>query len=72
MKIILSLRHDQASVERSFSVNNAVINVTMSGDSIVAKKIIKDHMISNKLTFKSVQITNFILLALHNKNMEIN
>ena len=72
VKLILSLRHDQASVERSFSVNNAVINVTMSGDSIVAKKIIKDHMISNKLTFKSVQITNFILLALHNKNMEIN
>ena len=61
MKIILSLGHCQASVERSFSVNNTVINVNMSEDSIVAKKIIKDHMISNKLTPESVQINNKLL-----------
>ena len=33
----------------------------MSEDSIVAKKIIKDHMISNKLTPESVQINNKLL-----------
>ena len=58
MRIILTLSHGRASVERSFSVNNTVINVNVSEDSIVAKKIIKDHMISNKLTPESVQITN--------------
>ena len=33
----------------------------MSEDSIVAKTIIKDYMISNKLTPESVQITNKLL-----------
>ena len=61
MKVILTLSHGQASAERSFSVNNTVINVKMSEDSVVAKvakKIIKDHMISTKLTPELVQITN--------------
>ena len=44
MKITLTLSHGQASAERSFSVNNTVINVNMSEDSIVAEKIIKDHI----------------------------
>ena len=48
VKIILNLSHGQASVERSFSVKNTV-------------KIIKDHMISNKLTPEWVQITNKLL-----------
>ena len=61
VKIRLTLSHGQASAGRSFSVNNTVINVNMSKDSIVAKKIIKDHMISNKLTPESVQITNKLL-----------
>ena len=49
------------SAERSFSVSNTVINVKMSEDPIVAKKIMKDHMISNKLTIELVQITNKLL-----------
>ena len=48
-------------LQRSFSVNNTVISVNMSEDFIVAKKIIKDHMVSNKLTRESVQITNKLL-----------
>ena len=74
VKIRLTLSHGQASAERSFSVNNTVINVNMSQDSIVAKKIIKYHVISNKLTPESVQITknDFVLLALHDKYMEMN
>ena len=74
VKIILTLCNVQASAERSFSVNNTVINVNMSQDSIVAKKIIKYHVISNKLTPESVQITknDFVLLALHDKYMEMN
>ena len=61
MKIILTLSNGRGSAERSFNVNNAVINVNISEDSIVAKKIIKDHMISNKLTPESVEITNKLL-----------
>ena len=58
VKIILTSSRGQASAGRSFSVNNTIINVNMSEDFIVAKKIIKDNMISNKLTPESVQITN--------------
>ena len=58
VKLILTLIYGQASAERSFSVNYAVVNVNMSEDFIVAKKIIKDHMISNRLTAESAQITN--------------
>ena len=61
MKIILTLSHDQASAERSFNVNNTVINLNMSEDSIVANKIAKDHTISNEVTPLSVQITNKLL-----------
>ena len=61
LKIILTLSHDQASAERSFNVNNTVINLNMSEDSIVAKKIAKDHTISNEVTPLSVQITNKLL-----------
>ena len=61
MKIILTSSHGQPSAERSFSVSNTVINVKMSEDPIVAKKIMKDHMISNKLTIELVQITNKFL-----------
>ena len=37
----------------------------MSEDFIVAKKIIKDDMISNKLTPESVQITNKLLCSVN-------
>ena len=63
MKIILTLSHGQGSAERSFSVKDTVINVNMSEDSIVAKKIIKYCMISNELTPESVQITNKVLCS---------
>ena len=63
MKIILTLSQGQASAERSFSVKDTVINVNMSEDSIVAKKIIKYCMISNELTPESIQITNKLLCS---------
>ena len=47
VKIKLTSSNGQNSAERSFSVNNTVVNVNMSEDFIVAKKIIKDHMVSN-------------------------
>ena len=63
MKMILILSRGQASVKRSFSVTNTVVNVNISEDSIVAKNIIKDHMISNKLTPESVEITYKLLCS---------
>ena len=49
LKIILILSHGQASVERSFSVNKSILGVNMKVESIVARKVIRDHMLSNKV-----------------------
>ena len=47
--LILVLSHGQASVERSFSVNNTILKVNMEKTSIVSRKIIVDHMRNNSL-----------------------
>ena len=61
IKIVLTLSHGQAAVERSFSVNNSVLNLNMKEDSIVANKIVKDHMISNSLKPYTIAITNQLI-----------
>lgn len=47
VKVILTLSHGQASVERGFSINKSVLEVNMKAESIVARKLIRDHMIKN-------------------------
>ena len=49
VKIFLTLGHMQASVERGFSENNTVLARNMKVESIVARHLIKDHMIFNSL-----------------------
>ena len=61
MKIALTLSHGQASVERSFSLNKSVLNHNISEDSIVAKKAIRDHMLSNGLEPQSILISNKLI-----------
>lgn len=46
MKILLLLSHGQASVERSFSVNKEVSEQNMSEQTLVAHRMIKDHICS--------------------------
>ena len=47
IRLILPLSHGQACVERGFSLNNAVLKTNMSPNTIIPKRIIKDHMLSN-------------------------
>ena len=58
VKIVLTLSHGQASVERSFTFNKSVLNYNITEDSIVAKKAIRDHMLSNGLEPQSIVISN--------------
>jgi hypothetical protein len=46
MKILLLLSHGQASVKRSFSVNKEVSEQNMSEQTLVARRMIKDHICS--------------------------
>ena len=58
IKMILTLSHGQAGVERSFSINKSVVDVNMKAESIVARKTIKDHMLSNDIQPDMIGISN--------------
>ena len=63
VKLVLTLSHGQASVERQFSVNNSVLDVNMKEDSIVARKLIRDHMLAHSLTPESFTITKPLITS---------
>ena len=56
--MVLALSHGQAAVERSFSINKSVVDVNMKEESIVARKTIKDHMLSNDIQPDMIEIPN--------------
>ena len=60
-KIILTLSHGQAAVERGFRNNNSLSKVNISELSLVCKKIVRDHLISNQLKPHTVPITNQLM-----------
>ena len=57
---MLTLSHGQAAVERSFSFGNALLNY-MIEDSIEAKNVIKDHVLSNGLEPHTIHISNQLI-----------
>lgn len=61
LKLILTLSHGQAAVERLFSINKNVISQNMKPETIVARKTIQDHMISNKLKPESIELSKDLL-----------
>ena len=61
MKFILTLSHGQASVERGFSINKSVEKVNVTEESIVSKKLVRDHMIENELEPHTVPISNQLI-----------
>ena len=58
---MLILSHGPAAVERSFSLGNALLNYNMSEDSVKAKIVIKDHMLSNDLELHTIHISNQLI-----------
>ena len=63
VKIILTLSHGQASVERGFSINKSLVKVNMKEETIVAKKIIRDYMLANSLKPHTVEISHKLILS---------
>ena len=49
LKIVFTLSHGQVAVERGFSVNQTVLDVNMQENSLIACKLIRNHMSSNNL-----------------------
>ena len=62
-KIILTLSHDQAAVESGFSLSKSSLQVNIKEESIVVKKIVRDHLLANKIDLPSLGIPNKLIIA---------
>ena len=49
VKLVLTLSHGQASIDRNFSVGKNCEITNMEPESIIGRKFVKDHMLSNNL-----------------------
>lgn len=61
VKLILILSQGQASVERGFDVNKAVLKVNMNEKSVVSHKLIEDRIQKNSLLSSTIEITNKLI-----------
>ena len=61
IKMILCLKHRQATVERGFNINKNLLQVNMTEASIVAQRIIYDHMTSKDLQPQTLSMTKRLL-----------
>ena len=61
MKVILTLNHGQASVQCGFGINKSALKVNITKESVVSKKLIRAHMIANKLEPDTVPISNQLI-----------
>ena len=53
LKVILTLSHGQAAVERSFSPGKSSLWTNITDESIIAKKIVRNHLQANKANLSS-------------------
>ena len=70
MKIVPTLSHGQASVEHGFSHNNTVVQTNMSAESVMSKRLIKDHMPFHKLKPYTVEITDPMIRFFKRSNLK--
>ena len=63
LKLIFTLSHTQAAVERLFSINKNVLSQNMKSETIIARKTIKDHMLFNNLKPETIEISVEFLQA---------
>ena len=63
VKLVLTLSHGQAFVERRFSINKSILEINMKEESIVTRKLIRDHMLAHSLSSESVVIIKPIITS---------
>ena len=70
IKIVCTLSHGNASVERIFSVRNLIIQSNMTTESLNSRRIIKDHMSSRNLKSDSLAISNELVLSVKSSRLK--
>ena len=63
LKFICILSHSQASVERSFSFRNVILEENLTAESLNAQRIVLDNFVSNDLKPESITITAKLIVA---------
>ena len=56
LRLLLTLSHGQAKIERGFSHNSVLLKTNMSPETAIAKRLNKDHMLSNNLKPHNIDI----------------
>ena len=67
-KLMFTLGHGQADVERGFSINKTTTKTNQSEMSLISRRLIKDHMNSHNLQPHTVPATKEILLSISQSN----
>ena len=63
IKIILTMSHGQAALERGLKINNSALNINISLERVIVKRLIKYHLLAKNLKPHTIQITNPMVRA---------
>ena len=63
LKFVCILSYGEASVERSFSFRNVILEENLTTESLNAQRIVLDHMISNYLKSESIAVVAKLIVA---------
>ena len=63
LKFVCILSHGQASIEKSFSFKNVILEEFLTTKSLIAQRIVLDHMISNDSKPEPIMITTKLIVA---------
>ena len=70
LKIVLTLSHGQASVERGFSVNKSLLLENLSAEGLISRRIVYDHMNFHNLTPENFIINPALRKSVRNARNE--
>ena len=63
LKIILTLSHGQAALERGYSLGKSSLQTNITEESIIAKKVIRDHLQSNKINISTYNVPTKLIFS---------
>ena len=63
LRLLLTLSHGQAAIEPGFSHSSFLLKTNMSPETVIAKRLIKDHMLSNDLKPHNINISKSMVKA---------
>ena len=63
IEIILTISHGEAAVDRGFYINISALKTNISPECVIAKRLVKNHLLENNLKPHTIQITNATVRA---------